>query len=130
MVVCILYLYVRYICCAFLCCCQRPDNGYALLNIDCDGLLGDPAVLVLQDFQRHLSVALKRCRVQYLGQGFFTVGFAFLRCHLGDGVQHTQLPVFSREHSSGEGQRVALQADLGCVVDAVKRGLCGLHFAD
>ena len=44
--------YHQYLCVyhPLLCNCQRPCDGYALVNIDRDSLLGHPTVLMFQDF--------------------------------------------------------------------------------
>ena len=58
------------------------------------------------------------------------VGAALLLRHLSDGVKDAQLAVFGGEHAGGEGQRVAFEPELGCVVDALKHRLCGFDFSD
>ena len=89
---------------------QRSRDADLLVDADFDLLLGDPAVLVLQDVQRCLGIPSGCCVVQRFGGGELAVGAALHFSHLHQRVKFVQAAVLRWGQASSQRKAVALQA--------------------
>ena len=108
---------------------QRGGDGDGLVDLDLHGLLGHPAVRVLQHLKRGLGVAGQRSVTQNAGHLHLAVSAALVLGQRRHRVELTQGAVLARQHTGGQGQRVALQT-LACgLIDCVQPRLGGLQSA-
>ena len=96
---------------------QRARDADLLVDVHVYLLLGDPAVLVLQDVQRRLGVAHLRGVVQRLGGVELAVGAALLFGQFHQRVELGQLAKLRGRQTGVQRKAVTLQAQLGCGVD-------------
>lgn len=98
---------------------QRAGDADLLVNRDVDLLLGNPAVLVLEDVQRRLGVAVGRRVVQRLGRHELAVGAAL---HLGQLYQRVELlqpAVLAGRQAGAHGERVTFKTIAGRFIDCL-----------
>ena len=92
---------------------QGVDDADALLDLDRDGLLGDPTVGVLEDSEGGLGVAGPGGVEQMLAIFALTVSPPLLFGQFGHLVKLFQSPVLDGQHSCRQRQRVILQPQIG-----------------